>query len=217
MDTLEIPALYESLSLIVALLVAIIGHEIMHGYVAYRYGDTTAQEAGRLTINPLVHIDPIGSILLPAILYFSGSPFLFGWAKPVPVDSYVVLRNGGYNAGIAVSLAGIAYNFSLALLASILFGLNALGGMAGEVVALFLFQLMIYNVLLGVFNLFPIPPLDGSRALGYACLKYRFSAIPRLFDRLEPYAMIILVVLLVATPLLDWCFELVRFILGFLL
>ncbi|NLU35161.1 site-2 protease family protein [Wolinella succinogenes] len=211
-----IDPLYQIITLILALLVAIIGHEIMHGYVAYRYGDFTAKNAGRLSINPLVHIDPIGSILVPGLLYISGAPFLFGWAKPVPVDSYVVLKNGGYNAGIAVSLAGIAYNFALAILSVLLLGIVNTEEFFGAIVALFLLQLTLYNVVLGVFNLWPIPPLDGSRALAYGCLKYRFMSLPRLFGQLEPYGMIILVAIL-ATPLSQWFFYPVRLILGFLL
>ena len=117
METVDI---LEALAIILALVLAIIGHEIMHGYVAYRYGDTTAKNAGRLSINPLVHVDLIGTILLPALLYFSDASFMFGWAKPVPIYTPTVIRNGGYNAAIHVSLAGIAYNFALALLCILL-------------------------------------------------------------------------------------------------
>jgi len=92
---------------ILALAVAIIGHEIMHGYIAYRYGDNTAKSQGRLSINPIVHVDLVGTIILPAVLYITGAPFLFGWAKPVPVNISTVIRNGGYNGAIAVALAGI--------------------------------------------------------------------------------------------------------------
>jgi len=99
---------------IIALAVAIIGHEIMHGWVAYKYGDNTAKSQGRLSINPIVHIDPVGTILIPAMLYFMHAPFLFGWAKPVPVNIATVIRRGGLNAAIAVALAGITYNLVLA-------------------------------------------------------------------------------------------------------
>ncbi len=111
---------------ILALLIAIIGHEIMHGWVAYKYGDTTAKHQGRLSINPLIHIDPFGSILVPLMTYFIpmllGAPsgFLFGWAKPVPINTHTVIRNGGYNAAMQVSLAGIAYNLFLATLSSVI-------------------------------------------------------------------------------------------------
>ncbi|MGP1580950.1 MAG: site-2 protease family protein [Wolinella sp.] len=211
-----IPRIYQGATLVVAFLVAVIGHEIMHGYVAYRYGDYTAYDAGRLSINPIVHIDPVGSILVPALLYFSGAPFLFGWAKPVPINIRTILNQGGYNAGIAVALAGITYNFALAILATLLLGITHIDGIFSALIALFLAQLIIYNVVLGVFNLWPIPPLDGSQALGFFCTKYGLYAIPRAFDRLERYGMIILVVI-IATPLSDYFFYPVRLILGFLL
>ena len=111
---------------IIALLIAIIGHEIMHGWVAFKYGDTTAKNNGRLSLNPLVHIDPVGSILVPLMTYFvpmllgASSGFLFGWAKPVPVNMQTVIRNGGYNAAMQVSLAGIVYNLFLATLCSVI-------------------------------------------------------------------------------------------------
>jgi len=104
---------------VLALAVAIIGHEIMHGYMAFRYGDNTAKNAGRLSINPLVHIDPVGTILIPGILFATGAPFLFGWAKPVPIYIREVIKNAGYKGAINVSLAGIYYNFTLAIIASV--------------------------------------------------------------------------------------------------
>ena len=105
---------------IAVLLIAIIGHEIMHGFVALKYGDTTAKLAGRLSVNPIKHIDIFGSILLPLGLFLLNAPFLFGWAKPVPVDIRKVIENGDFNGAIAVSLAGIAYNLFIALLAAII-------------------------------------------------------------------------------------------------
>lgn len=124
----------------------------MHGYVAYRYGDNTAKHEGRLSINPISHIDPIGTVLVPALLFISGSPFLFGWAKPVPVNMWTVLRNGGYNAAIAVSLAGIAYNLTVAVIASLFFGFIGEGTILGDI----LYYLVIYNVILlySIYGLF---------------------------------------------------------------
>jgi len=109
-------------AIVLSLAVAIIGHEIMHGYVAYRFGDPTAKDAGRLSINPIVHIDPVGTVVVPLLLYISGAPFLFGWAKPVPVNIRTVIYNGGYMAAVAVALAGVTYNFALAVVASLLLG-----------------------------------------------------------------------------------------------
>ena len=94
----ELSLAYKIPLMVVALLIAIIGHEIMHGYVAYRYGDSTAKDSGRLSLNPIVHIDLIGSILVPATLFLANAPFLFGWAKPVPVRMDRVIYNGGYFA-----------------------------------------------------------------------------------------------------------------------
>lgn len=186
----------KAISIIIALGVAIIGHEIMHGYVAYRYGDNTAKHEGRLSINPISHVDPIGTILVPALLFISGSPFLFGWAKPVPVNLWTVLRNGGYNGAIAVSLAGIAYNLTMAVISSVLLGFIGEGDLFGQV----LYYLVIYNVVLAVFNLWPIPPLDGSNALAYIGRKMGTRAIEDFNDRVGRYGMIILIIIL-ATPL----------------
>ena len=213
---LELPDVIKISSIIVSLLIAIIGHEIMHGVVAYRYGDRTAKSMGRLSINPLVHIDPVGSIIVPGLLYLSGAPFLFGWAKPVPIDTSVVIRNGGYNGAIAVALAGVGYNFFLALLASLLLSFVDDSTMGGAITSIFLLQLMIYNVVLGVFNLWPIPPLDGSRALGYFGKKIGLFGIARFFATIETYGMIFIIVLL-ATPLSQVFFWPARWIMGFLL
>jgi len=92
--------LLKLITIILALAVAIIGHEIMHGWVAYKYGDSTAKSQGRLSINPIIHIDPVGTIIVPAVLYFTGAPFIFGWAKPVPVNISTVIKNGGTKAAV---------------------------------------------------------------------------------------------------------------------
>lgn len=187
---------------VVVLLIAIIGHEIMHGAVAYKYGDSTAKDAGRLSINPIKHIDPIGTIIVPLMLFIANSPFLFGWAKPVPVNIMRVLEKGGYNGAMAVAVAGVAYNFALAIVASII--LSSMVGMeAGLVVnllAYFLIQMVVFNVVLGVFNLLPIPPLDGSQLLSYLTLKFGIQDVARFFNKIETYGMIFLIIILV-TPL----------------
>jgi len=110
MDLLDI---LKILGAVTALAIAIIGHEIMHGWVAYMYGDMTAKNAGRLTINPLKHVDLVGTIIVPLSMYFipmllgGESGFLFGWAKPVPINTFTVINRGGYNAAMQVDLAGI--------------------------------------------------------------------------------------------------------------
>lgn len=183
---------------IAVLLIAIIGHEIMHGLVALKYGDTTAKFAGRLSINPIKHIDIFGSILLPLGLFLLNAPFLFGWAKPVPVDIRRVIENGDYNGAIAVSLAGIAYNLCLALIATILLRTFFSGELQGfsVIVAYFLMLCIIYNVVLAVFNLLPIPPLDGSQAVGYLSLKFGSDKIPLFFNRIERFGIVIVMAVL---------------------
>lgn len=183
---------------IAVLLIAIIGHEIMHGLVALKYGDTTAKFAGRLSINPIKHIDIFGSILLPLGLFLLNAPFLFGWAKPVPVDIRRVIENGDYNGAIAVSLAGIAYNLCLALIATILLRTFFSGELQGfsVIVAYFLMLCIIYNVVLAVFNLLPIPPLDGSQAVGYLSLKFGSDKIPLFFNKIERFGILILMAIL---------------------
>ncbi len=203
----------ETIAAILALMIAIIGHEIMHGLVAYKYGDTTAKNAGRLSINPIVHIDLIGTIILPALLYFSGAPFMFGWAKPVPIDIRTVLRNGGYAGAIAVSLAGITYNFFLAIIASFIFPYF---NIAGSFIGYLLYMLVVYNVVLGIFNLYPIPPLDGAHALEYFAKIIKADGIANFLDRIEKYGMIILIIF-IATPLANWFFYPAIYIIDILL
>ncbi len=195
---------------VIALAIAIIGHEIMHGYIAYRYGDMTAKNAGRLSINPLVHIDLVGTIIVPALLYFiplllgGGGGILFGWAKPVPIDMYTVERNGGYNAAMQVDLAGIVYNFTLAAFASIVITMMPPATTADSFVYILLYltvmQLIVINVVLGVFNLLPIPQFDGAHFIQHLALKYKYYKVAEFFQKYEPYGMIIVLVVLM-TPL----------------
>ena len=202
--------LLKILAAVLALAVAIIGHEIMHGWVAYMYGDTTAKNAGRLSINPLIHVDLVGTIIVPATMYFlpmllgGESGFLFGWAKPVPINTATVIRNGGYNGAMQVDLAGIVYNFTMATFASI-----ALIAMSQPTTAdsliylfayLFVFQLLIINVVLGVFNLLPIPQFDGAHFIMHLALKFKVNAVAEFFYKNERYGIIIVLIILM-TPL----------------
>ena len=187
---------------ICALLVAVIGHEIMHGLSALYYGDDSAKIAKRLSINPIKHIDLVGSIILPLILLLLNAPFMFGWAKPVPVNIREVIKNGGYNGAIIVSLAGIIYNFLLAIVASMLLKSGIISKDGIDIILYaFLIKLVIINVILGFFNLLPIPPLDGSQALGYLSLKFNNDVIPRFFNKIERFGIFILLGILLIPPL----------------
>jgi Zn-dependent protease len=147
---------------VVVLILSIIAHEVAHGYAADALGDPTARLAGRLTLNPLPHIDLMGSIAVPALLIFSGSPILFGWAKPVPYNPYN-LQNKRWGE-FFVAIAGVATNFVLALI----FGFVARwgGGFGLSAAAIsFATTISFVNLFLGMFNLIPFPPLDGFTAL----------------------------------------------------
>lgn len=161
-------SLIEILILLTVLLFSAIIHEIAHGYVAERLGDPTARLLGRLTLNPKKHIDPVMSILLPFVLIFSGSPVIFGAAKPVPIDPFN-LRDGRKDVAL-VSLAGPLSNIILAVIAAsiikVLFFINPtilLQGLFNFTLYELLGFIVQINLLLAIFNLIPIPPLDGSK------------------------------------------------------
>jgi len=174
----------------IPVLVAVISHEVAHGYAAYKLGDPTAKLAGRLTLNPLPHIDPIGTILVPAALIFFGSPILFGWAKPVPINpSYLIKRN----ALLIVSAAGVVMNFILALASALLLKLVLfLPVFMAAPLSSMLYYSIVINIVLMVFNLIPIPPLDGGHILEELLPAEQKIALMRI----EPYGMIIIMILL---------------------
>jgi Zn-dependent protease len=181
---------------VLPLVIAITFHEAAHGFVAHRLGDNTALELGRVSFNPLKHIDPFGTLILPAILLLSHSPFLFGYAKPVPVN-FRGLRNPRIGM-VWVALAGPATNIALALVAALAFhGVGYLPADAAQWLFDNLKNALVINVVLAIFNMIPIPPLDGGRvAVG---LLPRVLAAP--LARLEPYGMLILIGFLIILPL----------------
>ncbi len=148
---------------LIVLLFSVIVHEVSHGAMALFLGDDTAERMGRLTLNPLAHLDPFGSVILPLLLYFIHSPFLFGWAKPVPFNP-LNLRHPHRDTAL-VAVAGPLSNISLAVIFGLL--IRMLTGTA-FVSLVPLFSVIVFiNLILAVFNLFPVPPLDGSKILFY--------------------------------------------------
>ncbi len=196
MDENAHSALYTASTWIVPLLFAITLHEAAHGYAARRFGDNTAWALGRVTLNPFKHVDPFGTIILPAILLLARSPFLFGYAKPVPVN-FGALRNPRKDM-VWVALAGPGTNIALAILSALLYRAATLAPEpAAEWLTQNLANSIIINVVLAVFNMLPLPPLDGGRvAVGLlpAPLAWRFAKI-------EPYGLLILLGFVFVLPL----------------
>ena len=189
--------LYTASTWVLPVLIAVTLHEAAHGFVAHQLGDDTAYRLGRVTFNPLKHIDPFGTILMPAILLILRSPFLFGYAKPVPVN-FRALHHPRRDM-VLVAASGPGMNIALATLAALLFHLvSYLPPGVGSWVAQNLQNALIINVVLAVFNMLPLPPLDGGRvAVG---LLPNFLAEP--LAQLEPYGMMILISLLFFLPML---------------
>ena len=208
----------EFIIIILPLLVAVIAHEYAHGYVAFKLGDPTAKLAGRLSLNPGRHLDPVGSFILPLILKLSGAPILFGYAKPVPVN-FSNLKN--FKSGtLWVASAGVITNFILALLSAAAFQLllsaqplwqnMAIQPLMMIFLKLFAYSVMI-NLVLAIFNLIPIPPLDGGRIMTVLLPAH----MQQKFRRIEPFGFLILILLLLTnsldllitffiTPLINW-------------
>ncbi len=189
----------DSVFTIAVLIVSIIIHEVSHGYAAYSLGDPTAKLAGRLTPNPLKHIDPLGSIIIPAFLVMTNSSVLFGWAKPVPYNPYN-LRNQRWGEA-AVAASGAAANILLALIFTAVVRLSGSGffpSSFGQLAAVVVFV----NLFLGLFNLIPFPPMDGYTVLR-GILPYRAAYVMREFeDRIRSWgALGIMAVLIVFVAL----------------
>jgi Zn-dependent protease len=197
----------EQLIMLVVLFFSVIVHEVAHGYVALLNGDATAKLSGRLTFNPLPHIDPVGTILVPAILFLSHSGILFGWAKPVPVNP-MNFRN--YKTGeLSVSASGPLSNFFLAAVFAQLLP------WAGNNPGFFLICKygVIINLYLMLFNLIPIPPLDGSKIV----MPLLPQSLQQLYAQLEPVGFVLILILLYSGLWSVLIMPIFRFLMGLLL
>ena len=201
-----------SIFTIVILILSVIMHEVAHGYAAYMLGDPTAKLQGRLTLNPLAHIDLLGSIVVPAFLVLTNAGILFGWAKPVPYNPYN-LRNQRWGEAI-VGVAGVATNILLALLFTIVARVGFASGHA--LFATLASEIVLVNLSLGFFNLIPVPPLDGYTVLR-GMLPMRFSLAFRDIEAriygnniLVRFLILLAFVYFLATPffaLIEWIFH----------
>lgn len=185
--------------MLIGLMVGVILHEVMHGYIAFKFGDMTAKNAGRLTLDPIAHIDKFGTLILPGILLalrlMGINTFIIGYAKPVPINPFALRKRW---AIIWVSLAGPLTNLAIAL---VFFGASKIAYEAGSTSGFFTstgvermfyaFCLIAYiNLVLFIFNLIPIPPLDGSRVVGY----YLKGEARNFYRSIEPYGFVIIII-----------------------
>lgn len=178
----------------VVLILSIIVHEVAHGYAANSLGDPTARIAGRLTLNPLPHIDLMGSIVIPALLMFTGSPILFGWAKPVPYNPYN-LKNQRFGEAL-VAIAGSATNILLAIIFGLIVRFGAGAGLDATALSLAA-SISFVNLFLGLFNLIPFPPLDGFTVLRAALPWHLSSGLMRLEAQLRNAGTLSLILFLI--------------------
>lgn len=191
---------------VVILIFSVVVHEVAHGYAALWMGDTTAQYAGRLTLNPLKHLDFLGSFLIPVLFSFSG--MIFGWAKPVPYNPYN-LRNRRWGE-LLVAIAGPVSNILLAIIFGII--IRVIGGGSSEVTDLVFVAALIVqvNIVLAIFNLIPIPPLDGSKIL-FALIPNQYGQIRVVLER-SGFVLVLLFIFLIwqfFSPVIDLFFRLI--------
>ena len=177
-------ALQLALILLPCLVIAIVFHEVAHGWTALALGDPTAKEQRRLTLNPIRHVDPVGTVILPGFLAMVGAP-VFGWAKPVPVNA--ARLNNPRLGMMAVAAAGPATNFLLALFGAAGLGIAMAAGEPSALVTQGLYSFILINLFIGLFNLLPIPPFDGSHIVEGA-LPRRWAVA---YEKLRPYGMLL--------------------------
>ncbi len=190
---------------VLILLMSVVVHEVAHGFAAEKLGDPTARLAGRLTLNPIKHLDPIGSVLIPLLLVISNTGFVFGWAKPVPYNPNN-LRDKKWGT-VFVASAGVLANLSLAVIFSIVIRILGVAGVFGSTFVSILGAIVLVNLVLFIFNLIPIPPLDGSKIL-FAFLPARYRNVEIFMER---FALVILIFFIVfiwkyVSPILLWLF-----------
>lgn len=191
------------------LIFSIVIHEFSHGWMADQLGDPTARYMGRLTLNPIPHIDPLGSIIVPLLLYISSAGFILGWAKPVPYNPYN-LRDQKKGPAL-VALAGPASNLIVAIIFGILIRvLTAQDPIANASTITFFALIVFYNILLAIFNLVPLPPLDGSKILEYILP----SSMRGIMDTLEKNYMLFIILFIffgfpLITPVINTLFNLI--------
>jgi Zn-dependent protease len=183
---------------IIVLIMSVVIHEVSHGYAADLLGDPTPRLDGRLTLNPLPHLDLLGSLIIPTIMYFS-TGFMFGWAKPVVYNPYN-LRNQRWGT-VIVGAAGVLANFALAVIFGLLARFAPAIGLSPSFVSISL-TIVLINLVLGVFNLIPVPPLDGSKVL-FPLLPYRFRSVENFFTR-NWYILVLLVLIFGAMVVDPW-------------
>ncbi len=201
-----------SIYMLIGLIIGVVFHEFMHGYVAYRMGDTTAKRAGRLTLDPLAHVDPFGTIILPGMLFLFSimgyGTFIIGYAKPVPINLFLFRKP---RAIIWVSLAGPLTNLAIGVVFIGLMKILTLfgGGTTLTRINYTCLYIAYINIILLVFNLIPIPPLDGSRVVAY----YLRGEAQRIYQSIEPFGFFIILILVmvlnfplsgIAKPLLNF-------------
>jgi Zn-dependent protease len=175
---------------------AIILHEVSHGYVAYLLGDPTAKNAGRLTLNPIAHVDLFGTIILPAVMFLTAG-FAIGYAKPVPINPHLMTRSGYRNGMLLTGAAGPATNIVLALVAAAVFRLLALLSLPGSSIVMYMVAFFtLINLVLAFFNLIPIPPLDGSRVVQ----RFLSGSALEAYASLERYGILIVLAIAFILP-----------------
>jgi len=186
---------------------SVVVHEVMHGYAALALGDPTAKYQGRLTLNPLSHLDPIGSFVIPLLGYFAGG-FIIGWAKPVPFNPYN-LRNQKWGEAI-VAIAGPLSNISLAIIFGLVLRFSSVETFLNQSFLSLAGYVVLINITLAVFNLVPIPPLDGSKIL-FAFLPYKWQSFRESFERFGLILVFIFIFFLwqVISPLIGYLFSLI--------